>query len=87
MEVSLFKIRIQTFPGQVEYSMEAQVELMSQTGDNVWNRPPISIDFVINMFAASGNLVKYFRIEEQSKYEAVKWVRYVTKAGTFEVRI
>jgi AP-2 complex subunit mu-1 len=39
------------------------------------------------MFTASGLMVRYLRIFEKSNYNAIKWVRYLTKAGSYQIRI
>jgi AP-2 complex subunit mu-1 len=39
------------------------------------------------MFTASGVMVRYLRIFEKSNYETTKYVRYMTKAGSYQIRI
>lgn len=53
-----------------------------------WSRPPISLKFQLVMFTSSGLIVRYLKIAEpQLAYNAVKWVRYLTKNGSYEIRI
>lgn len=79
---------IKRFPGQTEYKLGGEVHLISSTsGKKAWNRPPISLQFQVPMFAASGLHVRFLKIYEKSNYQAVKWVRYITQAGTYENRI
>ncbi|TPX31627.1 hypothetical protein SeMB42_g07730 [Synchytrium endobioticum] len=52
----------------------------------LWSRPPISMDFQVLMFTASGLMVRFLKIFEKSNYQSVKWVRYMTKAGTYQIR-
>ncbi|KAJ2391814.1 clathrin associated protein complex medium subunit [Coemansia sp. RSA 2559] len=52
-----------------------------------WVRPPISLDFQVLMFTASGLLVRFLKVFEKANYQSVKWVRYMTKAGSYEIRI
>ena len=39
------------------------------------------------MFTASGMRVRYLKIVEKSGYEPTKWIRYITKSGSYEHRI
>lgn len=40
------------------------------------------------MFAASGLSVRFLRvIEKKLGYAAIKWVRYLTQAGSYQYRI
>ena len=39
------------------------------------------------MFTGSGLVVRYLKIVEKSGYETVKWVRYMTRAGSYQIRI
>ena len=38
------------------------------------------------MFTASGLMVRFLKIFEKSNYNSVKWVRYMTKAGSYQIR-
>ncbi|ODV59027.1 Apm4p ASCRUDRAFT_9779 [Ascoidea rubescens DSM 1968] len=51
-----------------------------------WSRPPISLIFTLNSFSCSGLTVKYLKVVEKSGYSTVKWVRYIAKAGSYEIR-
>ena len=44
-------------------------------------RPPITIKFEIPYFTMSGIQVRYLKIIEKSGYQALPWVRYITKNG------
>lgn len=46
-----------------------------------WSRPPIAMEFQVPMFAASGLQIRFLKVVEKSHYNAIKWVRYITKAG------
>jgi AP-2 complex subunit mu-1 len=39
------------------------------------------------MFTASGLHVRSLKIYERSNYQTVKWVRYVTRAGNYAIRL
>ena len=112
---------------------------IAQTAKKTWSRPPISLDFTVPMFAASGLHVRFLKVRfclsflgavserrasavlrphpvrqvadgasgrarsavfgglgdggrdaqvfEKSNYQTVKWVRYLTKAGSCQYRI
>lgn len=79
--------KLRRFPGDTEYFMSGEVEMMSTMGDRQWSRPPISMDFQVPMFAASGLHVRFLKVFEKSNYQTIKWVRYITKAGQYQHRI
>nr|GLL21773.1 AP-2 complex subunit mu [Ipomoea trifida] len=63
---------IRKFPGQTEPTLSAEVELIStMTEKKSWTRPPIQMEF---------------QVWEKSGYNTVEWVRYITKAGSYEIR-
>jgi len=79
--------RISRVMGHSESTLRATVELLSTTGDKNWDRPPISMDFTVPMFAASGLKIKFLRVADKSGYVPAKWVRYMTKAGSYQRRL
>ncbi|KAJ2858810.1 clathrin associated protein complex medium subunit [Coemansia erecta] len=79
--------RISRFQGLQEASLTAVVDLAHMTKPVPWVRPPISLDFQVLMFTASGLLVRFLKVFEKANYQSVKWVRYMTKAGSYEIRI
>lgn len=50
-------------------------------------KPRISLDFVLDTHSASGLQVKFLKVVEKSNYRTVKWVKYCTQAGSYEVRM
>lgn len=78
--------RIARFSGQSEYTLSADAVLTSTTQHKTWSRPPISLSFSLLMFTSSGLLVRYLKVFEKSNYSSVKWVRYMTRAGSYEIR-
>ncbi|OHT13914.1 Adaptor complexes medium subunit family protein [Tritrichomonas foetus] len=48
---------------------------------------PIKAEFNIPMFSASGLALRYLKVVEKSGYIPEKWLRYVTRAGKYEVRM
>ncbi|KAA3456379.1 AP-2 complex subunit mu-like [Gossypium australe] len=41
---------------------------------------------LVPMFTASGLRVRFLKVWEKSGYNTVEWVRYITKAGSYEIR-
>ncbi|PKA47741.1 hypothetical protein AXF42_Ash014518 [Apostasia shenzhenica] len=79
--------KIRKFPGQTEATMSAEVELISTMVEKKpWTRPPIQMEFQVPMFTASGLRVRFLKVWEKSGYNTVEWVRYITKAGSYEIR-
>jgi AP-2 complex subunit mu-1 len=44
-------------------------------------------EFQVPMFTASGLHVRFMKVFERANYETIKWVRYMTKAGTYQIRL
>jgi len=78
--------KVRRFPGETEYGLSGEVELMASTSEKTWARSPITMDFQIPMFTASGLHVRFLKVVEKSQYETIKWVRYITKAGSCHFR-
>jgi len=78
--------RIPRFTGQAEYVLSADATLTSMTNQKAWSRPPLNLSFSLLMFTSSGLLVRYLKVFEKSNYSSVKWVRYMTRAGSYEIR-
>ncbi|KAF2238725.1 clathrin adaptor, mu subunit [Viridothelium virens] len=78
--------KIPRFTGQSEYVLSAEATLTSMTNQKAWSRPPLSLSFSLLMFTSSGLLVRYLKVFEKNNYSSVKWVRYMTRAGNYEIR-
>ena len=78
--------KIARFTGQSEYVLQAEAALTSMTNQKAWSRPPINLAFSLLMFTSSGLLVRYLKVFEKSNYSSVKWVRYMSRAGSYEIR-
>merc|ERR1712032_1164616 len=79
--------RIRRLTGRQELSFLAEVELASTVTEKAWVRPPISMNFDVPQFTASGLRVRFLKVDEKSNYKPVKWIRYLTKAGSYQHRI
>jgi len=82
-----FVWRIRRFPGETEFVLQAELDLIATVAEKHWSKPPISVDFQVPMFTASGLRVRFLRVQEKSNYKPVKWIRYLTKAGTYQHRL
>ncbi|MDP2438313.1 MAG: AP-1 complex subunit mu [archaeon] len=73
---------IKQLQGAKEYMLQAQFSLPSiHNEEEPDKRPPISVQFEIPYFTVSGVQVRYLKIIERSGYQALPWVRYITRAG------
>lgn len=89
--------KIKSLLGQKEYLMRATFGLPSiqRGGEGEGNssmmlaslKRPISISFEIPYFTVSGIQVRYLKIVEKSGYQALPWVRYITQAGDYQIRM
>lgn len=82
--------RVRTAAGEQEFFLNALAELSPSTRQRhaTWaSRPPITLSFRVNMFTASGLYVTFLRVHEASGYKPSKFVRYVTRAGSYQIRI
>lgn len=68
-------------------TLNGEVELIMSTKNKTWVRPPMSVDFQVPMFTASGLHVRSLKVYEKSNAMCTKWVRYVTRAGTYQIRV
>ena len=79
--------RVKRFPGKAECHISADVDLMPTVRPKIWSRPPINCEFQVPMFTASGVHVRFLRVYDKSGYHTNRWVRYITKAGNYQIRI
>eukprot|EP00898_Chlorokybus_atmophyticus_P003282 jgi/Chlat1/3955/Chrsp26S08868 len=87
-EALLWKIK--SFPGGKEYVLRARFSLPSVAAEDDGapeKKPPIRVKFEIPYFTVSGIQVRYLKIIEKSGYQALPWVRYITMAGNYELRM
>ncbi|EAS03891.2 clathrin adapter protein AP-1, mu subunit (macronuclear) [Tetrahymena thermophila SB210] len=77
------------FVGQKEYIMQCTFNLptVASPGREKYKQVPISINFEIPYYTVSGFQVRYLKVEERSGYNALPWVRYVTKNGDYQIRM
>ena len=74
--------RVKRFPGGTEVVLNGEIDMVASTKGKLWVRPPITVDFSVPMFTASGLHVRSLKIYERSNYTTTKWVRYVSRSGS-----
>jgi len=82
--------RIKSFPGGKEYLLRCKFSLPSVRAEDdasSGRMPPIRVKFEIPYYTVSGIQVRYLKVIEKSGYQALPWVRYITMAGNYEVRM
>ncbi|KAI3750751.1 hypothetical protein L2E82_21545 [Cichorium intybus] len=81
--------RIRTFPGDKEYMLGAEYKLPSVAYEDGTpdKKAPIRVKFEIPYFTVSGIQVRHLKVIEKSAYQTLPWVRYITMAGEYEIRI
>ena len=83
--------KIKTFPGGKEYLLRAKFSLPSITAEDenaaAVRRPPIKVAFEIPYFTVSGIQVRYLKVSEKSGYQALPWVRYISKSSEYAFRL
>lgn len=78
--------KLARFSGGSEYVFSAEATLAAMTEKKPWSRKPIILDFNILMYTSSGLVVRYLKVGENSGYSSVKWVKYETRGGTYQIR-
>jgi AP-2 complex subunit mu-1 len=79
--------RIKRFPGKAECMLSADLELVRTVRPKAWARPSINVEFQVPMFTASGVHVRFLRVYDKAGYHTNRWVRYITKAGGYQIKI
>jgi len=79
--------KMRRYAGGQEFTLSAEADLMASSTGKAWSRPPITAEFQVPMFPASGIAVRYLRVYEKAGYNTTKWVRYITSAGNYQIRI
>lgn len=91
-DLDAIKWTIKQFYGGKEALMRAQFGLPSVSSEDAadaekWKRRSISVKFEIPYLTVSGIQVRYLKILEKSGYSALPWVRYITQAGDYLLRL
>lgn len=84
--------KISRFFGGKEHYLNGEAQVADTVADMHskslmhWSRPPINMGFAIDMFSSSGLTVKFLKVLEPSNYRTIKWVKYSSIAGSYEIR-
>lgn len=78
--------RIGSLQGGSECKLHGSVELLQVTREKAWLKAPITCDFQIPMYSASGVQVRFLKVYEKSSYQTKRWVKYITKNGDYQMR-
>jgi AP-2 complex subunit mu-1 len=82
--------KIATFSGRSQAEISIVVTCLATTTASSTATKltrPLSAEFNVPMYSASGLALRYLKVVEKSGYNPEKWLRYITKAGKFEVRM
>lgn len=82
--------KIQGFAGKSTADIAIYVSCLASTNNespSLKIKDPISCEFNIPMLSASGLALQYLKVVEKSNYTPDKWIRYLTQAGKYEVRM
>lgn len=81
--------KIKNFPGGKEYLLRCKFSLPSVAAEEEQQgrMPPIRVKFEVPYYTVSGIQVRYLKVIEKSGYQALPWVRYITTAGEYEIRM
>lgn len=81
--------RVGHFPGAAQYEISCLVHCLASVKKDASTKltEPISAEFSIVMFSATGLSLRYMTIVEKSNYHIDRYIRYRTRAGKFEVRM
>ncbi|KAK4536793.1 hypothetical protein CDCA_CDCA09G2818 [Cyanidium caldarium] len=82
--------QVKHFPGSKEAHLQGAFGLPSVAGGHgrQWAvKRPVQMQFEIPYFTVSGLQVRYLKVWSREGYTSYPWVRYVTEAGDYEVRL
>jgi len=81
--------KMKQMPGGKEYLLRAKFSLpsVSANDESAVKKAPMQVKFEIPYFTVSGVQVRYLKVVEKSGYQALPWVRYITVAGAYEIRM
>ncbi|PVU90907.1 hypothetical protein BB559_004394 [Furculomyces boomerangus] len=86
-EENIILWQLPRFPGQLDHTLNATIRLSQTDTNKPWSRPPISLNFKIPNLAPSRLQVRFLQIQESGNFKSVKWVRYLTNAGSYLIRV
>ena len=60
-----FLCSIEKFPGNASLVLKAEVNMTASIKEKAWSRPPITLDFQVPMYTASGLHVRFLKVFEK----------------------
>ena len=80
--------QIPNFVGEQDIRMRTRMQLPTIVSPerDVYKNKPIKLTFEIPYFTVSGINVRYVKVTDESGYEAIPWVRYMTQSGEYFIR-
>jgi len=79
--------KMKKFAGMASATLKGEVKVVAGIEEKQWSRPPITMEFQVPMFTSSGLHVRFLKVFERENYPTTKWVRYMTRAGQYQIRI
>nr|XP_043637835.1 AP-1 complex subunit mu-2-like [Erigeron canadensis] len=81
--------KIRSFPSDKEYMLGVEFKLPSVAYEDGTpdKKIPIRVKFEIPYYTVSGIQVRHLKVIEKSAYQTLPWVRYITMAGEYEIRM
>jgi len=84
--------KIPKFAGETDNNVSAEIKMLSgavESDDTSVSTtiPPLTLDFNVVGYAASGLRVKFLEIYESGEYEKDSWIRYMTTGGSYQIRV
>eukprot|EP00301_Raphidiophrys_heterophryoidea_P000524 c10261_g1_i1.p1 GENE.c10261_g1_i1~~c10261_g1_i1.p1 ORF type:complete len:361 (+),score=76.62 c10261_g1_i1:85-1167(+) len=77
--------------GDSDCNLSAEVKMLSGAveadSNAITTVPPLTLEFNVVGYAASGLRVRYLEIYESGEYEKESWIRYMTSAGSYQIRV
>ena len=87
LQLSVYSDSIPPEARTIDAAATSELDLAKSTRNKAWSRPPLSIEFQVPMFTASGLHVRFLKVFEKSSYATTKWVRYITRGRNYQVRV
>lgn len=63
--LDVFISSIDKFPGNASLVLKAEVSMTASIKEKAWSRPPITLDFQVPMYTASGLHVRFLKVFEK----------------------
>ena len=77
------------FYGQTEHDLTFTywVPTVRERNTQMFESKPVEVSFEVKCFTVSGIQIRYLKVINETDYDAVSWVRYLTRNGEYCVRV